>query len=104
MVFAAEAVNKVKGDGHLSETCSKPQYLTCEGSVAKIARLDTETEWPLGSLAISNIGRDAQMPKDGEGGSEEEDNSLVGWLKDAAYAAFLGWGLGAFAKSAGLWG
>ena len=118
---SAEAVNKVKGDGNLVDTCAKQPYLSkttgnphhnlssrddserrlvcsaCQGTVAKILRETADVEWPAKSTAISSFGSDSTVPT-------TEDDPWSTLLGETAYAIVIGLSIGAFAKSAGLWG
>ena len=132
---AAEAVNKVKGDGGLAPACSVPAVEECEGSIAQIKRTTADdTTWAREASSISASGFLSQMPqRQTEPGticwpfsvavsyavgsvpltfagallclttSPNSDDSWTSLVMDVGYAICVGLGLGAFAKSVGLW-
>lgn len=61
---AAEAVNKVKGDGGLAPACSVPAVEECEGSIAQIKRPTADgTAWAREASSISASGFLSQVPQ-----------------------------------------
>ncbi len=67
---AAEAVNKVKGDGGLAPACNVQSIEECEGSIAKIKRPTADgTTWDREAASISASGFSSHVPQERDPGA-----------------------------------